>query len=93
MTLLFLFQAIIALANPHQNAYIPHNFEDAAGDGATAVRVPFLPLKCGGHLADVGLNVLFRRASALAFHLRKSSDTVAWMCPLTSCTMRPSMGA
>ena len=33
-------KAIIALANPHQDSYTPHNFEDAAHDGATAVLLP-----------------------------------------------------
>jgi len=30
-------KAIIALANANQDSYVPHNFEDAANDGATAL--------------------------------------------------------
>ena len=30
-------KAIMALANPHQDSYTPHNFEDATHDGATAL--------------------------------------------------------
>ena len=38
-------KAIAALANPNQNSYVPHNFEDAAQDGSRVVSA-FLTLRC-----------------------------------------------